>query len=80
MAKKKIKDLTIAESKRICDGQLFCKDCSLYVREKEFRRHRVCLLDGLCCIPYWMLDAKVEFPEEAVGNSDQLEEENEQKI
>lgn len=62
--KKKVKDLTVAEVKRICDGHLFCKDCSLYVREEELRRHRVCILDGPCCILDWMLEEEVEVPEE----------------
>jgi hypothetical protein len=63
--KTKVKDITIAEVRRICNGHLFCKDCSLYVKEEELRRHRVCILDVPGKIFDWMLDEEIEIPEEA---------------
>lgn len=61
---KKIKNITIAESRRICNEHLFCKDCSLYIKEEELRRHRVCILDVPGNSFDWLLDVEVEIPEE----------------
>ena len=63
--KKKIKDITIAETKRICEGHLFCNECSLYMEDKEFKEFRGCLLYVPDSIPYFKLDEEVEIPEEA---------------
>lgn len=79
MPKKKIKDLTIAEIRRICEWH-FCHDCPLFKRDDELKEDGICLLDVPEFIPDCMLDVEIEIPNEPVGNSDQLEEENEQKI
>lgn len=73
--KKKIKDITIAESRRICNAHLYCRDCSLYIKEEELRRHRVCILDVPGNSFDWMYDEEIEVPDEPVGNTDKLEEE-----
>ena len=71
---KKIKNITIAEIRRICEVHL-CHECPLYKKDEELEEDRVCLLDVPDFIPDWMLEEKVEVPDEVFGISDQLEEE-----
>lgn len=71
MAKKKIKDLTIAEIKRICDNTHGCSSCSLFNTGTNI----ACLMDIPIFIPSTYLEREVEIPDESVGNSDKLEKE-----
>lgn len=59
--KKKIKDLTVAEARRICGGYLFCHECPLY---RIVNERIICLLDTKKFIPECMLDEEIEIPEE----------------
>lgn len=71
--KKKINDLTIAEIKRICANTHDCSSCSLFNTGTNI----ACLRDIGISLPPTYLEREVEVPEEPVGNTDQLEEENE---
>lgn len=65
--KKKIKDLTVAEVRRLCGGYLFCCECPLYrsVDEEQIS----CLINNTKFIPEfipeWMLDEEIEISEKA---------------
>lgn len=68
--KKKIKDLTFAETKRICNNTLRCSSCPLFSTEENI----LCVLsDPLVFITSTYWEREVEVPEEPVGNTDQLE-------
>ena len=73
MAKKKIRDITIAEIRRICNEHI-CHECPLFKRDDELKEDGICLLDVPAFILDWLLDVEIEIPDEPVGNSDQLEE------
>lgn len=57
---KKIKDLTMAEIKRICEVH-FCYECPFF---KKSKKRGDCLLYIPSFIPNWMLDEEVEVLEE----------------
>ena len=78
--KKKIRDITIVKIRRICEIQTLCNECPLYKKDEELEEDGICSLDVPDFIPDWFLDLEVEIPDEPVGNSDKLEEENEQKV
>lgn len=73
--KKKIKDFTIGEVIKICRNH-YCAECPFF---KEAGRFTVCsanpkVLNGLF-LGASILDEEIEIPDEPVGNTDQLEEE-----
>lgn len=70
---KKIRDITIAEIKRICNGHI-CHKCPLFKRDEELKEDGACLLDVPECAPDWMLDKEVEVLDELFGNPEQVEE------
>ena len=69
--KKKLRDITIDEIKRICDNNHECYNCPLFFTGGNI----ACLMDIGTSIPskYW--EREVKIPDEPVGNSDKLEEE-----
>lgn len=60
--KKKIKDLTVLEVRRICGGYLFCCECPLCRRVNK--EQISCLLNIPEFIPKWILDEEVEILKE----------------
>lgn len=66
--KKKVKDLTITEAKRICDNNK-CSSCPLFSTES----HLLCMMSAeRSPSTYW--EREVEIPDELFGNSEQEEE------
>lgn len=72
--KKKIKDITIAEYKRICTVY-HCSDCPLYNWDEDLKEVQLCVLDFPDGHFIDFLEKEVEIPEEVFGISEQEEEE-----
>lgn len=71
--KKKIKDLTITEVRRICDNNNRCPNCPLFSTEIDI----LCILSEFpILIPSTYWEYEVEIPDEVFGKTEQAEEEN----
>ena len=71
--KKKIKDCSVLELRKFCNEE-GCIECHFLIKRNN---NFSCSMHSLCSVNDSVLEQEIEIPDEPVGNSDQLEEENE---
>ena len=77
MAKKKLEEFTVKEIERVCSAR--DKNCYYKNLSNECPFILICHY-AMDTLPVEELEREVEIPDEPVGISDQLEEEDEQKV